>query len=206
MEEMNQASNLDDAALEVLTRPDGEENKAERKAREKRERDENKVVKYFMPFVAMVFTPRQTEPTAKVYTRGPKKGQPTGIISRLVAEITLPFHGNILVSKASVWESTRYDRTAGQFTKAYDLSFGDRFNLFTTDAGKVAFETWKADIIRPGGLYEKWAASPAAQIVIGDNGGSMAPRLVKVEKVRADDPAVLEYERLIRAAGPSATA
>ena len=207
------AETLDDAALDALTRPDDQQvtdQKASggngRKGRNNGKASDTidaKPIKYSLPFVAVIFNRpnRDVQPIVKKT----RKGVPTGVITRLVAEVTLPLIGHVLTIKGSIWENTRYSRESGQFQREYDLSVGDRFNMIVPDAALPSFNEWKRTIIGPGGHFDKWLESPESKInTARATDPNMAPRLVKTVAAKNDDPAVQEYERLIAAARNSA--
>lgn len=134
--------------------------------------------KFSIPFLATIF--KRPEREVKI-ERLNKKGEKTGVMASLVAEVLLPLMGNILTVKTGVWCDTRFDRDAGGYVDTYSLSL-PRNSFTVSDEGRKAFDEWRDEILREGGQLDTWLSSPEAKSVMLKSGGS-TPRLVKIRKV-----------------------
>jgi len=140
-----------------------------------------KPIKYSLPFSAVIFS--RPDRDIKV-ERTNKKGEKTGVIARLVAEVTLPLPGNILTIKTAVWCDTRFDRDAGGYVDTYGLSLS-RNQFSISDGGRKHFDAWRENLLSEGGPLDTWLSSPEATAAAKHQ--SNVPRLVKIRKVEGNE-------------------
>lgn len=155
---------LTDEQLETLTAPDKGKNGKQK---------EHKPIKYSLPFGQPVFSRPEREWKEE---RQDRKGNKTGVISQLMANVSIPMVGNILTINTAIYCDTKYDREVNAYVDTYSFTVGKRYTFGISDEGRKYYDTWRDTVL---GMFDKWLDSDAAKTPIHKQ-QSTTPRLVKV--------------------------
>lgn len=131
---------------------------------------EAKPPKYYLPFLSAVFSRPDRHVEVK---RKNRKGELTGVIGTLLANVTIPMIGGVQTIKVGIWCDSVINRDTGMVDETLSISL-PRDNFSVVDGQQAIYDEWRQTVLDQFGKWETSAAGmPNA------TKSSQTPRLVR---------------------------